>query len=24
MTAYEGITFDDLMVWMVEDASCRR
>ncbi len=24
MAAYEGISFEDLVVWMVEDASCRR
>ncbi|MBI1179760.1 MAG: D-alanine--D-alanine ligase [Alphaproteobacteria bacterium] len=24
MAAFEGISFDDLVVWMVEDASCRR
>lgn len=24
MAAYEGMSFEDLVVWMVEDASCRR
>jgi D-alanine-D-alanine ligase len=24
MAAYEGMSFEDLVIWMVEDASCRR